>query len=165
MKCETHTFDPTMIGMKFKGEEYSTFHPWGLGAEGEVVPFTRKEVNSNLSFDTIIKKLGHQHRHIDVVKIDCEGCEYTAMPPLCDAIATGQVKVDQILIEMHTRWSERGRLLFPVFEALDKAKMRIFHKERNQWGCSGRSCVEYAFASEEFLRKVNGNMICPEGGV
>ena len=34
----------------------------------------------------------------------------------------------------------------------DDARMRVFHKERNHWGCEGYRCLEYAFVSEEFLR-------------
>ena len=158
--CEIHTFDPTMPGISFKGESYASFHPWGLGTEGEVVPFIRDEIESTftaMSFDTVLRKLGHENRTIDILKIDCEGCEYTAMPPLLDAIASGKIKVNQILIELHLRTAK----LFPFFEALDRAKMRIFHKERNQWGCNGITCVEYAIASEEFLRRANADIICP----
>jgi N6-adenosine-specific RNA methylase IME4 len=46
------------------------------------------------------------------------------------------------------------------FEAADKAKMRIFHKERNGWGCMGQRCIEYSFISEDFLRKANKTAIC-----
>lgn len=47
------------------------------------------------------------------------------------------------------------------FAAADRAKLRIFHKERNHWGCNGYLCVEYAFASEAFLREANAALLCP----
>ena len=41
-----------------------------------------------------------------------------------------------------------------------RAKLRITHKERNQWGCDGYRCVEYALVSEAFLREANGAVMC-----
>ncbi len=38
---------------------------------------------------------------IDVLKIDCEGCEYVVMPPLFELMSSGRVQVDQLLIELH----------------------------------------------------------------
>eukprot|EP00542_Grammatophora_oceanica_P014724 CAMPEP_0194028334 /NCGR_PEP_ID=MMETSP0009_2-20130614/2332_1 /TAXON_ID=210454 /ORGANISM="Grammatophora oceanica, Strain CCMP 410" /LENGTH=298 /DNA_ID=CAMNT_0038667691 /DNA_START=57 /DNA_END=950 /DNA_ORIENTATION=- len=126
--CEVHTFDPTLNG-NFIGANYSTFHPWGLGEDGKVVARWRKKF-STMSFDTVIRRLGHENRTIDIIKIDCEGCEYQVMPPLLDAIANKNVTVNQIQIEVHIRSPEARDTLF---ESFDRAKMRIFHKERNQW--------------------------------
>lgn len=84
------------------------------------------------------------------------------MPPLFDLIASGEAKVDQLLIEMHNPKSkETPKLLNKFFKATDKAKLRIFHKERNSWGCDGYRCVEYAFVSEDFLRVANSAAACP----
>jgi len=46
--------------------------------------------------------------------------------------------------------------------AADKAKFRIVHKERNQWGCGGYICVEYALISESFLRQANEAILCSD---
>ena len=46
------------------------------------------------------------------------------------------------------------------FAAADTANLRITHKERNQWGCDGYRCVEYALVSESFLREANGAVMC-----
>ena len=83
------------------------------------------------------------------------------MPPLFDLIASGGAKVDQLLIEMYSPKSkETPKILNKFFNAADKAKMRIYHKERNNWGCDGYRCVEYAFVSEDFLRVANGAAVC-----
>jgi hypothetical protein len=82
-----------------------------------------------------------------------EGCEYTAMPPLFDAISKGTIQVDQIQIELHAKGGYES--IANLFDMADKASMRVFHKERNHWGCSGYNCVEYSFVSESFLRKAN----------
>ena len=53
-----------------------------------------------------------------------------------------------------------------VFLAADKAKLRVFHKERNMRPIPAPNencCTEYAFVSETFLRKVNGEIICLSG--
>lgn len=90
------------------------------------------------------------------LKIDCEGCEYAAIPPLFDLISSGKASVNQVLIELH---SKSPQILYVFFFAADRAKLRLPHKERNQWGCNGSRCVDYAFVSEAFLRKANGAII------
>ena len=100
-------------------------------------------------------------------QIDCEGCEYAAMPPLFDLIASGKVSVNQVLIELHKDLNDReGRVqrLYDFFLAADHAKFRITHKEGNHWGCEGSRCVEYTFVNESFLRDANGAIVCPSIG-
>ncbi len=94
------------------------------------------------------------------LKIDCEGCEYAAIPPLFDLISSGKASVNQVLIELH---SKSPQILYDFFLAADRVKLRRTHKERNQWGCYRSRCVEYAFVSEASLRKGKANvaMICP----
>ena len=91
------------------------------------------------------------------MKMIPEGCEYDAMPPVFQAIAQGRLQIDQILIELHGSSYEQ---LTRLFESADAAGMRIFHKERNGWGCGGARCVEYAFVSESFLRRATAAVIC-----
>ncbi len=85
------------------------------------------------------------------------------MPPLFDLMSSGKSKVNQVLIELHDPKKNKTspEILYDFFLAADRAKLRITHKERNQWGCAGARCVEYAFVSESFLREVNGAVICP----
>ena len=82
------------------------------------------------------------------------------LPPFFELIASGMIQVDQLQVELH----QNGNTLETIsnlFLAADKAKLRIFHKERNHWGCSGYRCVEYSFISESFLREANKAAICP----
>ena len=71
----------------------------------------RRNDGQRMSFESVIRKLGHERRTIDIA-------------------------------------------------AADTAKLRITHKERNQWGCDGYRCVEYALVSEAFLREANGAAMC-----
>lgn len=104
-------------------------------------------------------------------QIDCEGCEYAAMPPFFDLISSGKASVNQVLIELHVPWHDnstgvdgRSQILYDFFRAADRAKFRLTHKERNHWGCEGSRCVEFAFVNERFLRDANGAIICPAVG-
>lgn len=56
------------------------------------------------SFSDITKELGHTH--IDVLKMDIEGSEYHVI----ESILSSDVKIDQILIELHERFFEDGKL-------------------------------------------------------
>lgn len=156
--CEIHTFDPTVS--RFKGDEHATFHPWGLGADGEMLSFPEQNVTAK-SLSTIMSELNHTGRKIDILKIDCEHCEYQVMHPVFNAIAAGELEIDQIQMEVHaTSIDFRVGWIRPLFSAADRAGFRIFHKERNQWGCDGHMCLEYSFASRSFLRKVNREVVC-----
>lgn len=164
--CEIHTFDPTVPPNRYVGTAYSTFHDWGFGQDGQHANRSIKgRGNFNftlMSLETVMKKLGHQGRTIDILKIDCEGCEYVAVTQAFEAIANGTVGINQIQVEVHAagdhaHWKED---LIAFFNAADGANMRVFHKERNHWGCQGKECVEYAFVSNDFLRKANGYYIC-----
>lgn len=190
--CEVHTFDPTLGDEPFIGGEYSAFHPWGLGGDGEEMAITvgrnsEEEYRFTAkSLTTMMSDLGHANRTVDILKIDCEGCEWKVMPKVFESIAAEETKVNQIQIELHsnkggqpffgsdqvvdpsyyddsndsaTSGATMALHLRDFFELADRAQMRIFHKERNAWGSSGGSkCVEYSFVSESFLREVNSQV-------
>ena len=72
--CEIHVFDHTVSNPRNKPCGVH-FHPWGLGG-------AREPDGSDLkSLADIVVALGHKGRTIDVLKIDCEGCEWST----CDA--------------------------------------------------------------------------------
>jgi FkbM family methyltransferase len=51
---------------------------------------------------TIAAMLGHTH--VNLLKMDIEGAEYAALP---DCLSSG-LKIDQLLVEFHHRWSSIG---------------------------------------------------------
>lgn len=142
--CEVHTFDPTvntsLLTTAAQEFRYSV-HSVGLAAnerkfsQGVVKPLS-----------AIMQMLGHTNRHLTILKVDCEGCEYEAFPSVFDGCATGQLTIDQLQIELHTTNFSN---IAAFFEGADRCGLMIFHKERNHWGCAGWRCVEFALISRE----------------
>jgi len=68
-----------------------------------------------------MQSLGHVH--LDVLKIDIEGWEWSVFDGLRDE---GRWPFDQLLIELHP---EKGSQVIDFFEPLIRAGFRIFAKE------------------------------------
>merc|ERR1712094_50071 len=81
---------------------------------------------------TIVHKLNHTGRSIDIFKIDCEGCEWNTYKSWF-----GSGVYIQIQIELHGVNSQTHAF----FKFLFDLGYVIFHKESNTLGCSG-SCIE-----------------------
>jgi len=162
MGCEIHTFDPTVSESSFVGHDTAVFHQWGFGSDGEPAeasdPARGNFSWTGKSLEIVVQDLGHSHRTIDILKIDCEGCEWQVLKDIFSSIKKRRVQIDQILVEMHYKTNKKG--LETLFQHMDSAGLRLFHKERNQWGCDGWACVEYAMATSNFLRKVNTQILC-----
>ena len=78
------------------------------------------------------------------------------MKDIFSLISSKKLIVYQILLELHgVDFNNIKALLLDA----DNARMRVFHKERNHWGCEGYRCLEYAFMSEEFLREANAHAL------
>ena len=67
--CEIHVFDHTVSNPRNKPCGVH-FHPWGLGGAHEPAWSDLK------SLADIVVALSHKGRTIDVLQIDCEGCEW-----------------------------------------------------------------------------------------
>jgi len=87
------------------------------------------------SLTEIIETLGHQDRTIDILKIDCEGCEFEALTPLF--VSNTLINVRQILIEIHADIQKSYDLL----KAMADHGFVIFHKEANL--PSKGTCIEF----------------------
>ena len=160
---EIHAFDHTVSNPRNKPCGVH-FHPWGLGG-------AREPDGSDLKgLADIVVALGHKGRTIDVLKIDCEGCEWSTYGSWFDA----DVRVDEMLVEIHAgtidsnlneihqSWLSLivGEQLFgrgaldPSREPVAKRFLRrlydenfyIFHKEPNiKYSRLHKMCVEFAF--------------------
>jgi hypothetical protein len=161
--CEVHTFDPTVKPETYVGKNYSIFHDWGFGEDSKNFSINHKTRGpfewTTMSLKTAMQKLGHTNRTIDIFKMDCEGCEYKVLLKAFEEIARGEYKINQVQVELH-KGGNPFAVMKTVIEAADRANMRLFHKERNHWGCAGHRCLEYAFVSNDFLRLANGHYVC-----
>ena len=180
MGCEIHTFDPTLT-KPFTGDEYATFHPWGIGKNGKAGSFRNKQWTAK-GLHATMKELGHLNMTIDVLKIDCEQCEYEVLPAFLPLVARDEINVDQILIELPIHGHTDSRKVRNVFDHVDQANYRIFHKVslyrlystvfslsnrlplyfEQDWGCQGFKCVKYSLATEKIIRNANAWAICGE---
>jgi hypothetical protein len=133
--CEIHTFDPTVGDHPSHIPQHGNvhFHPWGL---------SNVDNGSYKTLPQIVKDLGHTSREIDILKIDCEGCEWTTFNSWFES----GVSIRQILIELHGG-TKGGTDPVPAMAFMDYLQEHgyiIFHKEPNTLGCKG-SCIEYSF--------------------
>jgi hypothetical protein len=129
--CRMHTFDHTVA--RPMPPAFVTFHSVGLagvnGSDGNVLLTLRgAAARANLDASTVI----------DVLKIDCEGCEFDVFGD-AETLSFLKSNVKQILIEVHYRTESQ---MVRLAENLRDAGFKTFSKEPNiQW--SDGSCVEY----------------------
>jgi hypothetical protein len=132
--CAVHTFDHTM-NADAKIPSFIHFHRFGIGdtQEGKL-----------LTMEGIIRMAGFTHKQIDIVKIDCEGCEINVFPDMMGH------PIRQILMEIHG-WRRISQFdIDELFETMNKNKFVIFHKEPNLDTMG--ECVEYGFVNMDLTR-------------
>jgi Methyltransferase domain len=146
-----HTFDPTSEGdtMVLRAAAFGYhYHNIGLGSQQQSDDGIQLGNGPLLTLQQIMEALNHTGRTVDVFKMDCEGCEFNTLPDqVFQPMRNGELSVGQLLVELHI-WAAGEHPLQsikPLFEGADDAGLRIFHKERNHWGCEGYrvSCCLY----------------------
>lgn len=142
--CEIHSFDlnnrtprgrPVTDLLQSIG---GSFHHWGIMSSVENQP---KGKTPWKTMGQTIQDLGHSGRMIDILKVDCEGCEWESLSYWLKDIHALNVTVRQILFETHEPPPHPGAKLF--FQALLDEGFVIFHKEANS--LAGGKCFEYAW--------------------
>ena len=104
LKCEVHAFDPNEDWpLRQALPKGVFFHQWGLEEEGYNVSSHHSSQYSATSRDKvkplneIMKQLHHLDYGVDVIKLDCEGCEWGAIQTICDM----KVPPRQLMVEFH----------------------------------------------------------------
>lgn len=145
--CHSYTFDPTVAASQAqdylagKGIEFVHFYERAICVDQRVQSIKGKEYTCH-SVKHLMQEFGHSH--IDLLKVDIEGSEFEVLPDLLNS----PVRPSQILVETHgTDWDK----IKPLFDRMHHAGYVLFHKERNHWGCKGFHCLEFAFASRDYL--------------
>jgi FkbM family methyltransferase len=124
--ASVHAFDPTPGAVEWVRSRQLPagfhFHPVGIADFDGVAEFSAPVAEGNVCFTllereggrgpaieaevrrlpTVLAELGHDH--IDLLKMDIEGAEYTVLP---DLIRSG-IPVRQILVEFHHRFRNVG---------------------------------------------------------
>lgn len=143
--CTVHGFDPTPKSINWlknaKPPLNFIFHEYGIDTDNGLATFflpknpnyvsgtVLKTTNSNVesitvpmkNLATICQELGHTH--IDVLKMDIEGSEYSVIPN----ILSSGIKIKQLLIEFHHRFFDDGfKKNTEIINLLNKAGYKIF---------------------------------------
>ena len=98
--CEIHVFDPAPQYGRKGDDTNNNIHYHAIGLKSSYEPFqfgTFPTTYEFLSFQEIRKRLGHEHRRVDIFKIDCERCEWATYKDWLQP----DVDIRQILIETH----------------------------------------------------------------
>jgi hypothetical protein len=105
--CEVHAFDPTLPAAPPFASKNVIFHFFGLsGEEGSGAadfsdPVYGSVIHPLHTLDKIVTMLGHSARTIDILKIDCEGCEWDAFAYLAQHSPGTLSQVRMLDIEVH----------------------------------------------------------------
>eukprot|EP00640_Fibrocapsa_japonica_P002734 CAMPEP_0113950076 /NCGR_PEP_ID=MMETSP1339-20121228/79062_1 /TAXON_ID=94617 /ORGANISM="Fibrocapsa japonica" /LENGTH=257 /DNA_ID=CAMNT_0000957783 /DNA_START=294 /DNA_END=1067 /DNA_ORIENTATION=- /assembly_acc=CAM_ASM_000762 len=104
--CEVHAFDPTVYHDNKKLPEGLKFHKWGLQGEGTDMSATNGrgyqptiDPNLLLPLHEIMNRLNHTHRRLDLLMMDCEGCEWGVLKQM--ACGGDSKRVRQLVLELH----------------------------------------------------------------
>jgi len=115
--CEIHVFDHRLDDYGGKIPEGIIPHNWSL--EGEIdAPKARK---GYMTLKEIVHHLGHEGRTLDVMRVDCEGCEWHTFP---EWLKSG-VEPRQLLVSFHGAPRNEDE----VFEMMAQGNYVIFHRE------------------------------------
>eukprot|EP00538_Stauroneis_constricta_P000636 CAMPEP_0119570924 /NCGR_PEP_ID=MMETSP1352-20130426/43862_1 /TAXON_ID=265584 /ORGANISM="Stauroneis constricta, Strain CCMP1120" /LENGTH=545 /DNA_ID=CAMNT_0007620601 /DNA_START=1 /DNA_END=1638 /DNA_ORIENTATION=+ len=130
-ECEIHIFDFSgdFDRASINPQRNMHFHKWGYQGSKDAP----KEPFADLQ--TIVKRLGHEGRVIDLFKIDCEECEWSSYP---DFVEYDNIR--QVLIEVHH--IKNTQLSVDFFDAFKNNNLVMYSKEVNPLG---GATLEYSF--------------------
>lgn len=131
--CEVFAFDPTSKLPRDVAPGV-TFHEIGLQGDEVDVSKTHShqydalDASKLLTLGEIIDQMGHTGRKIDVLRLDCEGCEWGVLKQL--ACSGESELVEQLMVEMHFQ----KNLGLSTDEDILTAADAIACLEREHWG-------------------------------
>ena len=158
--CDVHIFDhtvdpPSNFGMIKTKQHKFHFHKLGLDV-------TTHGFMLSLH-DMISMVMAKSNAIVDILKIDCEGCEFDALTSPT-SVNILQTRVKQLLLEIHNfredfaaakRYHVDKRSFSSLWVSLQSSSgMFPFHKEPNiEWSLNSSFAIEYAFLNKQFVRK------------
>jgi hypothetical protein len=131
--CDIHTFDCT-VGNATNKPPFVQFHPWCLG-------------KGHMSLMQVMAALGHDTREISLLKMDCEGCEWSVFSHYRAFVSSGSIRpIRQLSFEVHFSTYAAAVLeqFFELFHWFYKSNYRVISWEPNGW-----RCTEYTLLLDE----------------
>ena len=106
---------------------------------------------NSATLDAVRAQLGHTKRTLDILKIDCEGCELwsaalqrSILPPSIQSDTAGElpfVPIRQVLMEVHGTQDNSQAPREKLLKTASASGFAMFHKEPNIWhDLRGRFC-------------------------
>ncbi|GJP66900.1 hypothetical protein CLOP_g23778 [Closterium sp. NIES-67] len=153
------TFDPFIsqdAQQRMLALPFLRYFPEGLSGRAKL--FKNRKMFSNYTFFTLPELMSTHHTtYIDVLKIDCEGCEIEVIRDLEQAMGGdpkarlvrfgGRLPFGQLLVEFHK--IHVPKVMLPLIYAIENLGYRIFHMEMNPL-CS--KCMEVSFIHESLVQ-------------
>ncbi len=153
--AEVHMFDPgpnevikygPFMQPRKIGEGSITYHPIGLGPVADdpahawdlVIDQQPCEVKS---LADLARSLGHTH--VDILKIDIEGGEYTSLREMLASGTLHALGVRQLLVEFHFWDNHKFGEFVELVDTLKQQGFKLFRKELNPYDPT--RAAEYAF--------------------
>ncbi|GAU89551.1 hypothetical protein RvY_02090 [Ramazzottius varieornatus] len=100
--CEIYSFDPTISLQAYRRNRKHWFYPWGLQTEANT---TKKW--EMLTLNNIKHRLRHEHRRIDILKMDVEGAEWKFF----QSGPRDFREIGQLIVEFHLFMKEKRNRL------------------------------------------------------
>ena len=144
--CELHAFDPSMSVKSHQRSHLISFYDEGLSFKKITTKVRGKEWRLS-DLNSIVNKLGHRKRVIDILKIDIESSEKMALPAM---IKSGVLEnVVQLLVEFHNYRD------LVTLRRLYEMGFRIFWSHQNHYSKAYRNNTSVAKAMEVYFVNVN----------
>jgi len=157
--CEVHIFDHTSYPPA-ESKPHFHFHKLGLDI---VTRGNMLSLHDMITMAMANTKANHALSIVDILKIDCEGCEFDALTSPA-SVNILQTKVKQLLLEVHNfredfmvakRYPVDKRYFSKLWVSLQTHSWMLpFHKEPNiEWSFNSSFAIEYAFLNKQYVRK------------
>lgn len=131
--------DPKALAHLAGLKDILTFHPVGLA--NTTTPRLQ-------TLEGMMASLGHSY--IDILKVDCEDCEYRTFPAIFElARRKGRILFGQVQLEVHYVQSKAARL-HNLLQMFEDNGYRLFHLEHNEMWSEG---IELAYIHESLCQK------------